>query len=436
MNSITTTTTTAAAAATTTTTTKDAGSSINSNRNSSSASVNDSKTLLESAAEKYGGEAPCDDTAKKKEDVVDEEGNLQQNQREQQKQQPSFMAVGPRCPDLEHVEAFVAVTAPTADQPQKPSSVSVVLENNTDNKDNNITQKQHAPSKAEYVAVVATAEQVSMASANTTNPTAAITKKKKKAKRKQTGGESSNVNFTTTTAGAISSTTMDTGTATSSALHNEVNYSAILEDYKVATSIVDINVVRAVHHIQTMLQIYGPLTYAQLKHNLPTSLVGLTDNNSNKLQQILDILVALGILNVVDEEKTAAAAKSRTNTNNNFTAYTEVNTNTTKKQDATTARSTATTRYVFLMKDGGPPRFDNITVPNEVAILNKMAEINVEEITDRIKLLRQELIQTGPTRRRTAHPFLSELMQKYPSLQEDTLFSAALENAQRLGADI
>jgi hypothetical protein len=228
---------------------------------------------------------------------------------------------------------------------------------------------------------------------------------------------------------------MDTSAATGTFTNNEVNHNGILEDYKVATSVVDLNVVRVVHHIQTMLQIYGPLTHAQLKHNLPSTLVGHID--SSKLQQILDVLVALGILNIVDEEKTAAAAAAQSRSTTISTTDTDGKGTIATNQDSTSApQSRAMIRYVFMMSGGKLPRFDNITVPGEVATLNRIAETNIEEITDRIKLLRQELIQTGPTRRRTAHSFLSEMLQKYPSLQNDALYSAALENAHKLGRDI
>jgi hypothetical protein len=232
--------------------------------------------------------------------------------------------------------------------------------------------------------------------------------------------------------------TMDSAATTGSFTNNEGSHNGILEDYKVATSIVDVNVVRAVHHIQTMLQIYGPLTHAQLKHNLPSTLVGLIDNS--KLQQILDVLVALGILNIVDEEKTAAAAaaaKAKSRSTALSTTGTDDKGTIAINQDSTSApRSSVAVRYVFMMSGGKMPRFDNITVPMEITTLNSIAETNMEEITDRIKLLRQELIQTGPSRRRTAHSFLSELLQKYPSLQNDALYSAALENAHKLGRDI
>jgi hypothetical protein len=227
---------------------------------------------------------------------------------------------------------------------------------------------------------------------------------------------------------------MDSAAATGTFTNNEVNHNGILEDYKVATSVVDINVVRAVHHIQTILQIYGPLTHAQLKHNLPPTLVGLIDNS--KLQQILDVLVALGILNIVDEEKTAAAAAQSRSTTFSTTDTDGKGTIATNQDSTSAPQCSATVRYVFRMSGGKLPRFDNITVPSEVATLNRIAETNIEEITDRIKLLRKELIQTGPTRRRTAHSFLSELLQKYPSLQNDALYSAALENTHKLGRDI
>ena len=249
--------------------------------------------------------------------------------------------------------------------------------------------------------------------------------KKKKVKRKATTAKPS-------VSKDSSNTFAKEGTANPA---STINYSAILGDMKVATDVVDQTVVGAVHNIQVMLQTYGPLTHAQLKHNLPPL-------SSEKLQQTLDILVALGILQIVDEEKTAINIAQKNSSHNSAVSDTTNVLNTAELSREASAPElkqscSAAPRYVFMM-NGKPkqPRFDNITVPKEARIIRNKTESNIKEMTERIQILRKELIKSASTRRNSAHSVLREMIKSYPSIHNDPLFSAALENARKLGADI
>jgi len=178
----------------------------------------------------------------------------------------------------------------------------------------------------------------------------------------------------------------------------------------------------------------GPLTYAQLQNNMPPLLP------PGKLQEVLDIMVALGVLSIVDEENTRAKLLSQQKGDagtpaasasaSSVAAPMEIDVNGTTPETPSVPAVPPTTcypvRYVFLK---GQPRFDNITVPDVIDLL-ELSEKEVNEMTDRIKMLREELVKSAASRRSTATGFLTEMMQKYPYLSNDELYSAALESCQ------
>jgi hypothetical protein len=243
----------------------------------------------------------------------------------------------------------------------------------------------------------------------------------------------------------------------------------------------------------------GPLTFDQLKHNLPTKI-----SPPEKLQHVLDILVVIGLLSIVDEEKTienlgkvsrgesisssskeskggknksslspslsqaqaippaagaststANANPSATNANNETSGQAsapaptpmdidqerktnEAKAPSAKQQKEATATSTSTTiptikRYVYL---NGTPRFDNMqVVPNHLLKLLDLSTNEIKDATERIKLLRQQLIRPAPARRQTAHHFFqSTMFETYPYLTQDPLYTAAMDNVRKARA--
>lgn len=170
------------------------------------------------------------------------------------------------------------------------------------------------------------------------------------------------------------------------------------------------------------------MTSAQLYHNLPTA---NTLNSENSLYHVLDALTALGVIHIVDEERTRAkrdgtdekmyqrrqdqkqreqctgkqeravgeraaekSADKAANTNDFDTAQSNPSSSQHQEQllQQQEEQQRSQQRYVFL---GGQARIDRLTIPQLLPSLQK-AQQDIDDSVRRIRLLREELMKRVP----------------------------------------
>lgn len=96
------------------------------------------------------------------------------------------------------------------------------------------------------------------------------------------------------------------------AVRAEVRKSQV-DDYDPTHPIADLTVAAATNDILALLQLYGPLTYSQLKFNIATQLDTQQQGEHEKhddLQEILDTLIELGVIHSVDTSPIASTISS------------------------------------------------------------------------------------------------------------------------------
>ncbi|KAL7463095.1 hypothetical protein ACHAXS_003476 [Conticribra weissflogii] len=139
-----------------------------------------------------------------------------------------------------------------------------------------------------------------------------------------------------------------------------------VDDYDPNHPIADLTVAAATNDVLALLQLYGPLTYSQLKFNIATQLETRKQGEPNKhddLQAVLDTLVELGVIHLVDSSPVASAIISVADDTN--------------------------VAYCF---DQGIPRMD-VVLPCE--LLDKLCDAGdeVSRVRERISLLRTALLE-------------------------------------------
>ncbi|KAL7486883.1 hypothetical protein ACHAW6_012489 [Cyclotella cf. meneghiniana] len=192
-------------------------------------------------------------------------------------------------------------------------------------------------------------------------------------------------------------------------------------------SIADPEIVAATHDVIALLQIYGPLSYSQLKFNIETQFEGEEFTPVKKLQQVLDILVELGVIHVLD---------------NNATGPNRPGTSTAEKDHKTDATNNNPV-YSF---GSGVPRMD-VVLPSNVMDEIRDAANEIFQTRQRIELLQPVLCVDKPSANveggnnkkpigcgNEARPLtqefvknaLRQMLEKHPDIVHDPTYAAAL----------
>lgn len=185
-------------------------------------------------------------------------------------------------------------------------------------------------------------------------------------------------------------------------------------------SAADPDVATATQDVIALLQIYGPLSYVQLRVNIETQFEGEDSVPVKKLQQVLDILVELGVIHIVE----GANDPGRT-------SATEAG----SELDATNNNPV----YCF---GSGAPRIDAVLPPN---VLDEITEAGNEifETEKRIDFLRSVLridqpsasteadgekkpSKCRPQTQEYAKKALGQMLEKHPDIVNDPSYVAAM----------
>jgi len=226
-------------------------------------------------------------------------------------------------------------------------------------------------------------------------------------------------------------------------------------------SLADPTVIAGVNSIIALLQSYGPLSYEQLKFNMATQLVPLNQpvqsDTKDKLQEVLGILVELGVIHEVDKTSLgkagslmtkSAAKKLKEKKEEESTAAKE------KEGDSGVIPPKSVTEsadqpdlnpiYCF---GNGIPRMD-VVLPSQILGEIKESGEEVQRMQKRIEILRNALRDIdamapedrgkddrgGNTRpgKSTTSPYdkakgiLKQLLELHPEIVQDPVYAAAL----------
>lgn len=172
-------------------------------------------------------------------------------------------------------------------------------------------------------------------------------------------------------------------------------------------SLADPVIIAGVNSIIALLQSYGPLSYEQLKFNMAAQLVPINQavqsDNKDRLQQVLGILVELGVIHKVDKKslgkggslkKKSSPKKSLKDTNENDSSTPAAKEKEgdgeggpTKSENESSCQPDLNPIYCF---GNGIPRMD-VVLPSQ--ILNEIKEVGEEvlRMQKRIEILRNTL---------------------------------------------
>lgn len=216
-------------------------------------------------------------------------------------------------------------------------------------------------------------------------------------------------------------------------------------------SLADPTVIAGVNSIIALLQSYGPLSYEQLKFNMATQLVPLNhpvkSGTKDKLQQVLCILVELGIIHKVDKTSlgkncalmTKSAAKKLKEKKEEESAAKE-------KEGEGNAASKNDTKSVdqpdlnpIYCFGKGIPRMD-VVLPSQILEDIKESGEEVLRMQKRIEILRNALREideagsedkgkdgkVGSKSYDKAKDVLKQLLELHPEVVQDPVYAAAL----------
>ncbi|KAL3786542.1 hypothetical protein HJC23_006792 [Cyclotella cryptica] len=192
-------------------------------------------------------------------------------------------------------------------------------------------------------------------------------------------------------------------------------------------SIADSDIVAATHDVIALLQIYGPLSYIQLKVNIETQFEGEDFTPVKKLQQVLDILVELGVIHVLENNTTGPISPGR--------SVAEID----HKSDATNNNPV----YSF---GSGIPRMD-VVLPSNALDEIRDAGNEILQTRQRIELLQSVLCvdkpsanigvenntkavgggnMSRPQTQEFAKKTLRQMLEQHPDIVHDPTYAAAL----------
>ncbi|KAK1747859.1 hypothetical protein QTG54_001822 [Skeletonema marinoi] len=217
-------------------------------------------------------------------------------------------------------------------------------------------------------------------------------------------------------------------------------------------SLADPTVIAGVNSIIALLQSYGPLSYEQLKFNMATQLVPLNQpvksDTKDKLQQVLGILVELGIIHQVD--------KASLGKNGNLMTKSAAKKLKEKKEEESSAAKEKEGESGVVPKSGtksvdrpdlnpiycfgnGIPRMD-VVLPSQILSDIKESGEEVLRMQKRIEILRNALREIDETASEDkgkddkvgnksyekAKGVLKQLLELHPEVVQDPVYAAAL----------
>lgn len=208
-------------------------------------------------------------------------------------------------------------------------------------------------------------------------------------------------------AGTLPTASSSSATSSSS---SSVNNKQLVVDYP--------SIQHTVRDLLALLQSYGPLTAGQLEYNLPP-MIGAHLNKSS-LHDILQVLVAIGLVETVEPE-------SVSNANTNKPGAAPVAPTGTSATNNVT--STPPTRYCVCQ---GVPRADVVmpsTLMQDIEAAHKETERSWERRNRLAELLEQSTSSdSNPRQKENLKQLLQKFVSEYPEILRDPVYVTALRN--------
>jgi hypothetical protein len=220
----------------------------------------------------------------------------------------------------------------------------------------------------------------------------------------------------------------------------------------------DPTVIAGVNTIIALLQSYGPLSYEQLKFNMATQLVPLNQpvqsDTKDKLQQVLGILVELGVIHEVDKTsldkggslltKSAAKKLKEKKEEESTAAKEKEGEGGVPPKSDTESACQPDLNPIYCFGDG-IPRMD-VVLPSQILGEIKESGEEVQRMQKRIEILRNALreidamapedkgkddLNTSSVRSKTspygkAKAVLKQVLELHPEIVQDPVYAAAL----------
>lgn len=198
---------------------------------------------------------------------------------------------------------------------------------------------------------------------------------------------------------------------------------------------------QTVHDMLALLQTYGPLTEGQLEYNLPS--VGQQHQNNAddatfstqkwKVSDVLELLVALGLVQKVDHSRCANKSTKTTITIDppvenadsppaTTTTTTTTSPTTTNHPPIVSAPAPAPAPPQQYCVFGGVPRAD-VVLPSDVMADITAAHREAARSWQRSRVLKKALLNTWSTK-----TVLEQLLKEFPEIGNDPVYRAALRN--------
>ena len=183
----------------------------------------------------------------------------------------------------------------------------------------------------------------------------------------------------------------------------------------------DPEVVAATQDVLALLQMYGPLSYIQLKVNIETQFEGEEDNSLSvkTLQKVLDVLVELGVIHIM-EGAAAAGEDSKPDTTNNNPVYSFGSG--TRRMDALLPQNTLDEIH----ETGNELHETQQRIQLLQSFLQTQKSTSAKAAQNNIMTPSGTISNPAPLTQEFARHALNQMIEQHPDVVHDPTYSAAL----------